>query len=36
LIEPRRLAKEDFTSLYILREKLVELTGEDEVIEEVF
>jgi hypothetical protein len=30
------LGKEDFTSLYTLREKLVELTGENEEIEEVF
>ncbi|CAK64975.1 unnamed protein product (macronuclear) [Paramecium tetraurelia] len=35
-IEPRRLVKEDFTSLYSLQNKLVDLSGEQDVIDEVF
>ncbi|CAD8122095.1 unnamed protein product [Paramecium sonneborni] len=35
-IEPRRLIKEDFSSLYSLKNKLIDLSGEQEVIDEVF
>lgn len=35
-VEPRKLVKEDFNSLYTLKARLLDMTDEEDIIEDIF
>ena len=35
-VEPRKLVKEDFNSLYTLKARLLDMTEEEDIIEDIF